>query len=116
MESVSVSHSATVDALASQSAIRDYLSWLNRDDSPVNILVKPSADQDVIGGTFASTADAIAPIERNIGRGEPYAAIWASVHKVLPSAIGKTKVAKSDVSEYRYLAIDLDNKPTTGER
>ena len=106
MESESVSHTASVDTLA-------YLNGLNDCSHPVNILIKPLSGT-VYGDTFATIADAIAYVEQ-AKTANNYAAIWASVHKILPSAIGKTKVAKSDVAEYRYLAIDLDNIPTSGE-
>jgi len=86
------------------SIVHSYLNWLCREqaNSICNVLIKTG---NVIGNTV-TVADAIAYIIEQVN----YDAIWASVHSVIPSAVGKTKLVKSDIEAYRYLAIDIDSR------
>jgi hypothetical protein len=85
--------------------ISTYLNWLCREQANlVNVFAKSNGSN---WGDTLPLDDAI----QYIGAQSNYDAIWASIHAVATHARGKSKLSKTDITAYRYLAVDIDSKP-----
>lgn len=99
--------------------VATYLKWLNVGSlSPINIIAPPMNGGGIAWGTtFPPLEDgAVEILHGELLSREDLGAVWASVHYLDDGAVGRQKVAKGDVLAYRFLAIDIDNKPSNGQR